>query len=448
MTMPNWPEIESEATKLLSDLVRFRTVNPPGEETACARYLADYLGRHGLEAEVVESAPGRGSVLARVKGNGQAGPLVLLSHLDVVSVEPDKWLHDPFGGEVLDGYVWGRGTLDCKGLTVIELMALLAVVERGLPLKRDIIFCATADEEVGGKMGAGWVVENRPEVASAEWCINEGGGEAYTIGGKTLYTCETAEKGTARFKLIAAGPAGHGSIPRIDNAVTALCTAMERVGNAALPLHRTPTMDGLLNTLAQVLSLPGGAGDLLAIADDRASLKKALGSDMLANMLYAMLHNTAVPTMLKAGERINVIPSAAEGWVDGRILPGQTKESFLEEIMPALSGLPVDFAWTTESKVPGALEAPSEGALFDAIREVMAEHSPEGIVVPWMVTGGTDAKHLGPAGVRVYGFWPMLEDPLAPGMELIHNHNERISVKNLGFGSRVLYDVICRFCGA
>lgn len=446
MTAIDWSAIQDEATHILSDLVRMNTVNPPGQEMACAQYLAGILRKEGLEPEVVESDAGRGSVVCRVKGSGSQKPLILLSHLDVVAVEPDKWLHDPFGGEVIDGYVWGRGTLDCKGLTTIELAALLALVRQGVSFKREVIFAATADEETGGAMGAGWLVANRRELLDGEWCINEGGGEAYTVGGKTLYTCETSEKGTARFKVTAKGPAGHGSIPREDNAVITLSKAMARLGEAHLPLHRTATMDGLLTVMGSVMQPPLSLEDLVKLGDDREALRRVLPRESMANMIYAMLHNTLTPTILKAGERINVIPSLAEGWVDGRILPGQDRESFLKEIQSALDGLPVEVSWVAGHKSPGALESPSAGALYDVIREVMAQHAPEGLLVPFMLTGGTDAKHLEPAGVRVYGFWPMLEDPTAPSMELVHNHNERISVKNLGFGARVLYDVIRRFC--
>ena len=446
MTGTDWSALQDEATHILSDLVRMNTVNPPGQELACAQYLAGILSREGLQPVVVESAAGRGSVVCRVKGGGNQKPLILLSHLDVVAVEPDKWLHDPFGGEVIDGYVWGRGTLDCKGLTAIELMALLALVRQGVPFRRDVIFAATADEETGGAMGAGWLVANRRELMDGEWCINEGGGEAYTVGEKTLYTCETAEKGTARFMVTAKGPAGHGSIPREDNAVILLSKAMARLGDAHLPLHRTATMDSLLTIMGSVMQPPLLLEEFLKVSDDREALRRVLPRASMANMIYAMLHNTLTPTMLKAGERINVIPSAAEGWVDGRILPGQDRDSFLKEIKDALGDLPVEVNWVGGAKSPGALESPSEGALFDAIREVMAQHAPDGLLVPFMLTGGTDAKHLEPAGVRVYGFWPMLEDLNAPSIELVHNHNERISVKNLGFGSQVLYDIIRRFC--
>jgi acetylornithine deacetylase/succinyl-diaminopimelate desuccinylase-like protein len=446
VTAIDWSALQEEAAHILSDLIRMNTVNPPGQELACAQYLAGILSREGLEPVVVESAAGRGSVVCRVKGSGNQKPLILLSHLDVVAVEPDKWLHDPFGGEVIDGYVWGRGTLDCKGLTTIELMALLALVRQGVPFKRDVIFAATADEETGGAMGAGWLVANRRDLLDGEWCINEGGGEAYTVGGRTLYTCETSEKGSARFRVTAKGPAGHGSIPREDNAVILLSKAMVRLGEARLPMHRTATMDRLLTIMGSVMQPPLSLEELLRLGEDREALAEVLPRASMANMIYAMLHNTLTPTILKAGERINVIPSLAEGWIDGRILPGQDKESFLKEIKGALGDLPVEVNWVDGQKSPGALESPSEGALYDVIREVMAQHAPDGLLVPFMLTGGTDAKHLEPAGVRVYGFWPLLEDPNAPSMELVHNHNERISVKNLGFGSRVLYDVVRRFC--
>ncbi|MDP3046924.1 MAG: M20/M25/M40 family metallo-hydrolase, partial [Chloroflexota bacterium] len=339
MTGIDWSAIQDEATHILSDLVRMNTVNPPGQEMACAQYLAGILRREGLEPVVVESAVGRGSVVSRVKGSGNQKSLILLSHLDVVAVEPDKWLHDPFGGEVIDGYVWGRGTLDCKGLTAIELMALLALVRQGVPFKRDVIFAATADEETGGAMGAGWLVANRRDLVDGEWCINEGGGEAYTVGGKTLYTCETSEKGTARFMVTAKGPAGHGSIPREDNAVILLSKAMARLGEAHLPLHRSATMDSLLTIMGSVMQPPISLEDFLKLGDDREALRRVLPRESMANMIYAMLHNTLTPTMLKAGVRITVIPSVSEGLVVGRILPGQDRYSFLKEIRAALGDL-------------------------------------------------------------------------------------------------------------
>ncbi len=446
MTGIDWSAVETEVTQLLGDLVRFKTVNPPGDETACARFLADRLRAEGLAPVVLESAPGRGSVVARAKGDGSKTPLILLSHLDVVAVEPDKWQRDPFGGEVVDGYVWGRGTLDCKGLTAVEFMALALALRQGLPLKRDVVLVATADEETGGKFGAKWLAEKHWDVVGGEWCINEGGGEAHSVAGKTFYSCQTAEKGTARFKLTARGPAGHGSIPRPENCVITLCKAMARVGEASLPLHRTATMDGLLTVLAGFIGHGQNLDSLYALCDDRMVLGALLQDQMMANTLYAMTHNTMTPTMLNAGSRVNVIPSSAEGRVDGRILPGQTKDTFLAEIHAALDGLPVELEWTDEDREPGALESPSQGDLFDAIRDVMAVWAPGEVVVPYLVTGGTDAKSFVPAGARVYGFCPMLEDKEAVPMELAHNHNERVSVKNLVFGTQVLYDIIKRFC--
>jgi len=452
MTDINWHSVQEEVATLLSDLVRFNTTNPPGNETPAAQYLAAILHREGLEAEVVESAPGRGSVVGRLRSHGQQPvypqepPLLLLSHLDVVPAEADKWDHDPFGGQIIAGYVWGRGTVDCKGLTAIELMALLLLARQGVPLRRDIIFAATADEETGGQAGVGWLMAHRPELLNAGWCLNEGGGEAYTIAGKTIYTVQTAEKGTVWLKLTARGPAGHGSIPRPENAVLLLARAVQTLGEADLPLHSTPTMERFLDQMADLLDRGLTGQELLHLAHNRAALRQVMPSPFLADMLYAMVHNTVTPTMLKAGERVNVIPSVAEGWLDGRILPGQTPEGFLEEVRAALGDLPVELSIFRPPTLP--LEAPAEGELYDAIRAAMARHAPEGMVVPFLVTGATDAKHLAPAGIRVYGFFPMREDPQASPMELAHSHNERISLENLVFGTKVLYDVLRQFCGA
>jgi acetylornithine deacetylase/succinyl-diaminopimelate desuccinylase-like protein len=368
---------------------------------------------------------------------------MLLSHLDVVAVQADKWTHAPFGGEVSDGYLWGRGAIDCKGLAAIQLLALLLLVRQRISLDRDIIFAATADEERGGKDGLTWLVDNRSDLLDAQWCITEGGGEPYAIGGRTMYTYITAEKGFVAIRVIARGPGGHGSIPQDDNPVLRLTQAMHLLGTARLPLHRTATMDRFLDGLAAILGGGHTQETLIALADDCSALRCTLKDGFLADTIYAMLHNTLTPTLLRGSEGVTAIPTEAEGWVDGRFVPGQTLDSFYSEVQAVLADLPVELAFVRSEP---ALESPADSDLLETLTGVMAEQAPDAVLVPSVFTGGTDAKRLQPLGVRTYGFFPMAADGTVKAWKLAHNHNERIAVKSLVFGTKVLYDVIRRFC--
>jgi len=450
MQQINWQAVQDEVTGYLRDLVRFNTTNPPGNETPCARYIADVLAKNGIAAEVVESAPGRGSVVARLKATtgDSAPPLLLLSHLDVVHADPSRWEHPPFSGDLVDGYVWGRGSVDTKDLTASELMVMLLLQRLGLPLKRDVILAATADEETGGEYGAGWLATHRPELINAAWCINEGGGTGILIGGRRFYSCQTGEKGICWMRWRAKGASGHASVPTENNAVVRLSRALAKIGQADLPLHRTATVDVYLQGLLGALQLPYSLDEFIGLAATRASLRQVLPDADLADRIYARLHNTATPTVLRAGEKTNVIPSVAEAQVDGRILPGQTPQGFLAEIKDALGDDDFNALEIDPFNVTAPLESPAASELFDIIQQTLPAHDPEGTVLPTMSTGGTDAKHLVPLGMRVYGFSPEKDEPEASLTKMAHADNERLSVANLLFNTQVLFDVVRRFCGA
>jgi len=449
MQQINWQAVRDEVTGYLRDLVRFNTTNPPGNETPCARYIADVLAKEGIAAEVVESAPGRGSVVARLKATtgDSAPPLLLLSHLDVVHADPSRWEHPPFSADLVDGYVWGRGSVDTKDLTATELMVMLLLQRLGLPLKRDVILAATADEETGGEYGAGWLATHRPELINAAWCINEGGGTGILLGGQRFYSCQTGEKGICWMRWRAKGTSGHASVPTENNAVVRLSRALAKIGEADLPLHRTATVDVYLQGILGALQLPYSLDEFIGLATSRASLRQVLPDPDLADRLYARLHNTATPTVLRAGEKTNVIPSVAEAQVDGRILPGQTPEGFLAEIKAALGDDDFNALEIDPFNVTSPLESPSASELFDIIQQTLPAHDPEGTVLPTMSTGGTDAKHLVPLGMRVYGFSPQKDEPEASLTKMAHADNERLSVANLLFSTQVLFDVVRRFCG-
>ncbi|MCZ7571995.1 MAG: M20/M25/M40 family metallo-hydrolase [Ardenticatenaceae bacterium] len=448
MTEPNWDQIRAEVIGFLVDLLRLDTTNPPGNEILAADYLAGVLRAAGFEPIVLESAPGRGNIVARLPGTGEEAPLLLMCHTDVVPAEPEFWAHPPFAGEVADGYVWGRGAVDMKDIvaTFLELMLLFKrrAGDGERPLRRDLIFMATADEERGGHMGAGFLVEKHPDLIRAEFALNEGGGDTTKVGDRLYTTCQTAEKGLARFQLVARGEPGHASIPREDNAVVRLAEAVVGIGRSALPYHLTETVSRYISTVAAGQPEPIRAAMLKLL--DEATFDEGLAALPLPafqkRRLVAMTHNTAAPTILNAGSKINVFPSVATARVDGRILPGCGHEMFRAELEPFL-GEAIEFTFTDQG---APLEASLESPLYDTIQDVMATVSPESTVVPDLITGGTDAKHIVRLGTKVYGFVPRRYEGDAL-LSLAHAHDERISRENLLYGTQVLYQVIDRFCG-
>lgn len=445
MSALNWDDAGQEVTGLLQDLLRLDTTNPPGNEIIAAEYIAERLREVGIEPTVLESAPGRGNVVGRLKGNGAAPPLLLMGHVDVVPAEPAKWQRPPFSGDLADGYIWGRGALDMKNIVAVHLMIMRLLARAAVPLRRDVIFMANADEEVGGKMGAGWMVDNHADLIRAEYAINEGGGMEMRIGGASFYTVQTAEKGTARFSMRAYGPPGHASVPRPDNAVTRLCEAVAALGRSQLPLRPTATFEAMLDSIAEVFPALGPAkAALLAPATSSATLAQLPLPDDLRLMFAAMLHNTASPTILDAGTKINVIPSVAEAQVDGRTIPGSSGADLLAEVR-AVVGDDIELEGHDDSP---ALEAGLDSPLYDTIVEVMRERWPEARPLPLLVPGATDAKHVTRLGTKVYGFSPLRNEPGVDSFALIHSHNERISVNNLLFSTQVIHDVVTRFAGA
>lgn len=435
----DWASVRDEVTRHLQALIRFETVNPPGNETPLAEYLATVLEREGISAEVIESAPGRGNLVARIRGSGRARPLLLMAHSDVVSVERDKWTRDPFGGELVNGRVWGRGAVDTKGLVACELGVMLLLRRLGLPLERDLIFAVFADEEAGGQFGACWMWQHRRELIDAEYAINEGGGMALELGGRRFYLCQTGEKGAARLRLTARGEPGHASMPIPNTAMQHAARAILTLSTHTFPTVLTPTVIRLLRELGQALGKPVHDQIEAVLADPTWERLAALPlGPAERRLLYAMTRNTAVPTIVHGGHRINVIPSEVVVEVDGRILPGQDPEVFAAEVQ-RLVGPNVEVELTSRGR---GLEAEPDSPLFRTLCETMAELDPGARVVPYLVPGGTDAKCL--PGIKVYGFMPMRDHP--EEFDLAHAHDERISVSTLEFATRALFEIVMRFC--
>ena len=442
----DWSHVEKDVTGLLQDLIRCDTTNPPGNEILCANYIADVLKRDGIDSVITESEPGRGNVTARLKG-GDESALMLLGHTDVVAVEPDKWSRAPFGGDLHEGYIWGRGALDMKNMVAAELMVFLLLKRQGIALNRDVIYAATADEEAGkGNHGVGWLIDHHPEQVDAKYVLTEGGGGDFYVNGQHFYTCQTGQKGIFRFRLEAKGQPGHGSRPHNDNAVVKLSRAIGALGGALLPMHLSETLKGFLHGIAatQDDDVAHQLHSVLATEPCEEALENLpLDKDMIRS-LRALLRNTVSPTVLEAGSKINVIPAEAMARVDGRLAPGQTDESFEAEIRPYIG----DEIELVVDQYSPPLEADTNSPLYQTIVEVMGNHDPDAVVVPALMTGGTDAKHICPrwSHVQVYGFMPYRQAPGQEEMNLIHGHDERTSVENLVFATQILYEVVCRFC--
>ncbi len=439
----DWQAAGDEVIEHFRALLRLDTRNPPGNEIRAAEYLREMLEREGIACEIVGPTPERATLVARLSGDGSAQPILLMSHTDVVAVEPDKWTHDPFAAEIDDGFVYARGALDMKHMVTMELMTMVLLKRAGVQLKRDVIYMAAADEEVGGHQGAGWVATHRPDLIQAEYALNEGGGSEHEINGRRYFPVQTAEKGTARFRLRARGRPGHGSQPHDDNAVLKLAAVLLRLRDQRLPVHFTASLRGFVEGIAS--AQPDDVAQALrAVLADEANADAAIDAlpldDSFKLGLRARVRNTVAPTILKAGSQINVIPSEAEASLDGRILPGWTPERFLEELRPILGdNVEIEFLEPSEP-----LEADPASPLFDVIKAVLQEHAPGATAIPTLLTGATDAKHMAPLGIKVYGFAPGLYDGPAE-WNRIHGHDERCSVRSIQWGTRVLYEVVERF---
>ena len=443
-------EVEKEVTNLLSDLIRINTTNPPGNETEAAKYLAETLEKEGFKCELFESAPGRGSIITRIKGTGEKPNLLLLSHLDVVAANPKEWSVDPFEGVVKDGFVWGRGALDMKSMTAMEVMVMKLLKRNKMKLKGDVILAATADEEKGGEAGAGWLVRNHPEKIRADYVINEGGGLAIPIEGKNIYTIQTAEKGILWFKIKAKGRPGHGSVPgTADNAILRMNRVVEKLGNYRAKMTVVPTVKQFLSqitkenkTVQQALMLllqNPDMGD--QILDMLAEKDKAMAEE-----LRASLRMTIAPTIIHGGIKENIIPSECEAVFDCRVLPGQTPTEAMDEIkglMPDADSEKLEFE-TIQANEPS--ESPANTPLYELIVNVLKEFEPNCSVAPILLTGGTDSRFFRKIGSICYGFQPLRSDmPYGEILKTIHGIDERISIENLVFGTSVLYNVVESF---
>ncbi len=418
---------EDEVVGLCADLIRIDTSNPTSTERPAAEYVAEKLAEVGIQPTVLESEPGRASVVARVEGTDPArGGLLIHGHLDVVPADPAEWSVHPFSAEERDGYLWGRGAVDMKDMDAMTLAVVRDWVRAGRRPPRDVVLAFVADEEAGGVKGARWLVDNHPELFDGcTEAISEVGGFSVTIRDDLrLYLVQTAEKGMAWFRLTARGKPGHGSMVQLDNAVVRLAEAVALLGRHQFPVVVTKTVRQFLEALSDALGV-----DL--DPDDVDALLPRLGG--MARALSATLRNTANPTMLEAGYKSNVIPGTATATVDGRFLPGQEEafERQLDELLPA----GVDREWLHYDQ---AVETTFDGPLVEAMCAALRAEDAGARPVPYMLFGGTDAKSFERLGMRCFGFSPLRLPPELDFASLFHGVDERVPVEGLRFGVRVL----------
>jgi acetylornithine deacetylase/succinyl-diaminopimelate desuccinylase-like protein len=441
----DWTRAAAEGLACLKDLLRIDTSNPPGNERPAAEYLAATLAREGIPAQILESAPGRASLVARLPGSGRKPPLLLSGHLDVVPADPHLWKHPPFAAVEADGYLWGRGAVDMKNMVAMSVEALVLLKRQGVALDREVIFAAVADEEAGSRHGSLFLVDKHPDLVRAEYVLTEVGGHTMHMGTARLYPVQVSEKGLCWFEIQAEGPPGHGSMPHPHNSVARLARAITALSQTRLPQHNTEVVSAFLRALAAKAPFPQNkllplllnrvlSGPLTKRLEGR-NLEQALG-------LNAMIRNTASPTVLNAGKKINVIPSAATVQVDGRLVPGQTLDSFLSEIRAVVGD---DVRLSVLDDHPG-LTFDSRTELFAAIARVLERHDPGAIPVPYMIPGFTDAFAYQKLGAICYGFSPVRLGPEVNFSRMYHGHDERIPVEGFAWGMRVLYELVRDFC--
>jgi acetylornithine deacetylase/succinyl-diaminopimelate desuccinylase-like protein len=421
---------EDEVVSLASDLIRIDTTNAgdnagPGERAA-AEHVAALLADVGVEPVLLESAPRRTTVVARIEGADRSRPgLLIHGHLDVVPADAADWQRHPLSGEIAGDCVWGRGAVDMKDMDAMMLAVVRQRLRDGRPPARDLVLAFLADEEAGGDYGAGWLVDSHPEhFEGVTEAIGEVGGFSITLGGRRMYLIQTAEKGMAWLRLTAKGTAGHGSMLQPDNAVTLLAEAVARIGRHEWPVRLTPAVISFLEAACEELGVPFDEAHA-------AELVAKLGP--LARMVGATLTNTANPTMLQAGYKINVVPQAATARIDGRFLPG-CEDEFLAEIDRLLGpGISRDFDHQAI-----ALETTLDGDLCTAMTSALLAEDPEGRVAPYCISGGTDAKWFSKLGIRCFGFSPLRLPADMDFFGMFHGIDERVPVDALQFGTRVL----------
>ncbi len=424
--------MEPDVVELLATLIRFPTENPPGNEAEAVRFAAGLLQEAGIEPKILAKDPARPNLVARFPGRGQAPPLLVYGHLDVVPARGQRWSRDPFAGEVAEGFVWGRGALDMKGPVAIYLASLLAAHASG-ELAGDVVLALVADEEAGGDYGARFLVEAHPELfAGIRHALGEFGAFTLHVAGKRFYPVMMAEKQIAWLRLVFRGPAGHGSLWTGGGAMADLGAALVALDRRPPPVHVTPVVQRMFEGLAE--GLAGAKGALLKLAL-RPRLTHAVLTRLgeAGRVFLPLFSNTAAPTVVRGGEKINVVPEEAALELDGRLLPGFGPEDLIEELK---ARIPVPFEAEVVRHDPGPREV--DWALFPLLAQVLEEADPGSKAIPLLLSGVTDGRHFARLGIQTYGFTPMKLPEGFAFNRLIHAADERIPVEALRFGVKTM----------
>jgi acetylornithine deacetylase/succinyl-diaminopimelate desuccinylase-like protein len=438
---PDFMQAQAEAVKHLGELVKIDTSNPPGNETRAAEYIKGVLAAEGIPAQIFESAPGRGNVVARLKGNGKKKPLLLMGHLDVVGVERDKWTVDPFSATIKDGYLYGRGSIDDKSMDAANLEVFLLLHRMKLPLDRDVILLAEAGEEGTTQFGIDFMVANHWDEIACEYALNEGG-DIVEENGKVQYVAvSTTQKVPRGFSLVAHGTSGHGSAPRVDNAIAHLAAAVDKTSRWEAPMRLNETTRRFFQQMAKI-SAPEKA-QLYAHVEDPAVQQKLHESEP---SYYSMLRTSLVPTIIKGGFRSNVIPAEAEARFDVRALPDENMDALKSELArlindPAITFVDAENVNQRPATPPSGLE--TDG--FHALERAQQKVFPGVPTIPIMQVGATDSAQLRARGVQAYDIGTVMS---ANDLKRVHGNDERIQIAGFGKFVQFLYTATVEIAGA
>lgn len=439
-SFPDWNALDKEAIQKLSAYIQVNTTDPPGNEIRAAQWYAKIFKAEGIPYEIAESAPGRGNIVARLKGSGSEPALILLNHMDVVPVSREYWRVEPFAGIIQDGYLWGRGSLDMKSLGIVQLLAFLELHRLHVPLRRDVIFLGTADEEAGGNFGAGWVVKNRPQwIAGGGYMLTEGAGSLADSSGKPVYFgVGPTEKTPAWLKLTATGRSGHASIPIADSAPNRLVAALDRLRQYRPPLELTPPIEAMMRTHAPYEPEPWRS----RLANIQSFLAQPDAYDLLQQRpdLLSRLTNTISITGLEGSKKVNIIPPEADAELDCRLLPGWTIDRWVAQINSIINDPSIRVSVILN--FPPAVSS-TDTPLYASIEKAVHEMDPDAGVVQTVDSGFTDSHFFRDVNITSYGFEPFAvkrEDD-----ERVHGNNERIPLKSYTDGVQLYWDLVDDF---
>lgn len=427
---------------LLQRLIQFQTVNPPGNEGECIQFIRDLLARAGIESTILAKSPDRPNLIARIPGNGEAPPLLLYGHLDVVPVTGQNWTRDPFAGEIVDGEVWGRGAIDMKGGIAMMLSAILRIREEGFTPSGDLIFLALSDEEVGGSFGAEFITNQHAGLLQGvRHAIGEFGGFNLEIKGHRFYPIQVAEKQGCGIVITARGAAGHASMIAKNTAMAKAAEILRVLDSARFPVQITPAFRAMIRALSAGLPSPQKQLLKLLLVPSLSGTVVRYLEPKTSKVFNSLLRNTVNPTIIQGGTGVNVIPEEVRIQTDVRLLPGESPDSFVNQLRDRL---PPD----TDIEVVYFSPNPARDidmSLFDLLANIVRDADPSGIPVPWFLPAVTDARFFNRLGIQTYGFTPMQLPPGTQFSDLIHAANERIPVSSVRFGAEAIHSVLHRY---